>query len=325
LNPRPQQCQEIGVPDRVGTPFPFILLLLMFIKTGDCDIISMPNNPKTIEIGGRQLHYVEQGGEDGQHPAIIFIHGGLDDYRCWQFQIDSFSKKYRTVSYSRRFAYPNKWIGNVAKDNTIEDNAKDLAELIRKLDIAPAHLVGASYGAFITLYCASKNPELAKTMVLNEPPIMQFLARSSIKEDVELLQRFITRVQRPNQDASKRGDFRKATQVAIDGIMDMENYFEKLPEEGKQFLMDNAKSLENELESTMSTSFTVEDVKQITTIPTLLVMGELSPKYFLRIVDILSDNILNSEQIVIPNVSHDDFKSGDFFTSKVMGFFARHN
>ena len=285
----------------------------------------MPNNPKTIEIGGRQLHYVEQGGEDGQHPAIIFIHGGLDDYRCWQFQIDSFSKKYRTVSYSRRFAYPNKWIGNVAKDNTIEDNAKDLAELIRKLDIAPAHLVGASYGAFITLYCASKNPELAKTMVLNEPPIMQFLARSSIKEDVELLQRFITRVQRPNQDASKRGDFRKATQVAIDGIMDMENYFEKLPEEGKQFLMDNAKSLENELESTMSTSFTVEDVKQITTIPTLLVMGELSPKYFLRIVDILSDNILNSEQIVIPNVSHDDFKSGDFFTSKVMGFFARHN
>jgi pimeloyl-ACP methyl ester carboxylesterase len=285
----------------------------------------MSNNPKIIELGGRQLHYVEQGGEDSQHPAIIFVHGGLDDYRCWQYQLDSFSKKYRTISYSRRFAYPNKWIGNVVTDNTIEDNAKDLAELIRKLDLAPAHLVGASYGAYTALYCMSKNPELAKTMVLNEPPIMQFLARSPLREDVELLQRFITRVQRPNQDASRRGDFRKATQVAIDGIMDMKNYFEKLPEEGKQFLMDNAKSLENELESTMSTSFTVEDVKQITTIPTLLVMGELSPKYFLRIVDILSDNILNSEQIVIPNVSHDDFKSGDFFTSKVMGFFARHN
>jgi pimeloyl-ACP methyl ester carboxylesterase len=155
---------------------------------------------------------------------------------------------------------------------------------------------------------------------------MQFLARSPLREDVELLQRFITRVQRPNQDASRRGDFRKATQVAIDGIMDMKNYFEKLPEEGKQFLMDNAKSLESELESTISTSFTVEDVKQIkTTIPTLLVKGELSPKYFLRITDILSDNMPNSEQIVIPNVSHDDFKSGNFFSSKVMQFFARHN
>ncbi len=284
-----------------------------------------PNNLKNIEIGGRQLHYIEQGEGEGQ-PAIIFIHGGLDDYRCWQYQMDSFSsKKYRTISYSRRFAYPNKWIGNVAKDNTIEANAKDLAELIRKLELAPAHLVGASYGAFITLYCASKNPKLAKTMVLNEPPILPFLARSPLKEDAELLQRFRTHVQSPTQNASKGGDFKKAVQVAIDGIMDIENYFSHLPEEGKQYLIDNAKSLESELESSMSTSYTIEDVKQITTIPTLLVKGELSPKYFLRIVDILSDNMPNSKQIVIPNVSHDDFKSGNFFSSKVMEFFARHN
>ena len=284
----------------------------------------MSNNPKIIEIGGRQLYYVDQG-EEGQQP-IIFIHGGLDDYRCWQFQIDSFSKKYRAISYSRRFAYPNKWIGNVVTDNTIEENAKDLAELIRKLDLAPAHLVGASYGAYIALYCASKNPELAKTMVLNEPPIMQFLARSPIKEDVELLQRFITHVQIPSQDAFKRGDFGKGVQTFMDTIMNMENFFEKIPEEVKEYLMDNAKSLESELESAMSTSFTTQDVKKITTIPTLLVKGELSPKYFLRILDILSENMPNNtEQIVIPNVSHDDFKSGNFFSSKVIEFFASHN
>ena len=283
------------------------------------------NNPKIIEIGGRQLHYVEQG-EEGQSPVIIFIHGGLDDYRCWQFQIDSFSSKYRVISYSRRFAYPNKWIGNVAQDNTIKENARDLAELIRKLDLTPAHLVGASYGAFTALYCASKNPELAKTMVLNEPPIMEFLARSHLKEDVELRQTFRTRVLSPTQDASRAGDFRKAAQVAIDGIMGIDNYFGQLPEEGKQFLIDNAKSLASELESAISMSYTIEDVKQVATIPTLLVKGELSPKYFLRIVDILSENMPNNtEQIVIPNVSHDDFKSGDFFTSKVMQFFERHS
>jgi non-heme chloroperoxidase len=286
----------------------------------------MLDNVKNIEINGRRLHYVDQGGEGRQTPAIIFIHGGLDDYRCWQYQMDSFSRKYRTISYSRRFAYPNKWIGNVAQDNTIKDNAKDLAELIRKLDLAPAHLVGASYGGFTALYCASKNPELAKTMVLNEPPIMEFLARSHLKEDVELRQTFRTRVLSPTQDASRAGDFRKAAQVAIDGIMDIDNYFDQLPEEGKQFLIDNAKSLESELESAMSTSYTIKDVKQLTTIPTLLVKGELSPKYFLRIVDILSENMPNNtEQILLPNVSHDDFKSGDFFTSKVMQFFERHN
>jgi non-heme chloroperoxidase len=282
----------------------------------------MPNNLKNIKINGRQLHYVEQG--EGQ-PPVIFIHGGLDDYRCWQFQIDFFSSKYRAISYSRRFAYPNKWIGNLAQDNSIEANARDLAEIIRKLELSPAHLVGASYGAFITLYCVSKNPDLAKTMVLNEPPIFEFLARSPIKEDVELLQRFRSRVQSPTQNASRVGDFKKAAQVAIDGIMEIENFFGQLPEEGKHYLIDNAETLESELESSMSTSFTTEDVKQITTIPTLLVKGEHSPKYFLRIVDILSDNMPNAEEIVIPNVSHDDFKSGTFFSSKVMEFFERHN
>jgi non-heme chloroperoxidase len=293
---------------------------------GDCDTISMSNNnPKSIKINGRQLCYVDQG-EGQQQPPVIFVHGGLDDYRCWQYQIESFSKEYRTISYSRRFAYPNKWIGNIAQDNTVEDNAKDLAEIIRKLDLAPAHLVGASFGAYTALYCASKNPELVKTLVLNEPPIFQFLARSSIKEDAELLQRFITRVQRPSQDACKRGDYGKGVQVFMDAIMNMENFFEKLPEEVKEYLMDNAKSLESELESAMSTSFTIEDVKQLTTIPTLQVKGELSPKLFLRIVDILTGTMPNNtEQIVIPNVSHDDFKSGNFFTSKVMEFFARYN
>ncbi len=287
----------------------------------------MPSNLKKIEINGRQLHYVEQGGEGQQHQQspVIFIHGGLDDYRCWQFQLDSFSsKKYRAISYSRRFAYPNKWIGNVAQDNKIEHNAKDLAEIIRKLNLAPAHLVGASYGAFVALYCVIKNPDLAKTMVLNEPPILPFLAKSSLKEDVELLQGFRTHVQGPTEDAFKRGHFETAVQTFINKVMGIENFFRQLPEEDKQSLMDNAKSLEGELESAMPSSFSIENVKQVT-IPTLLVKGELSPKWLLRIVDILSDNMPNAEQILIPNVSHDNVKFTNIFSSKVMQFFERHN
>jgi len=108
---------------------------------------------------------------------------------------------------------------------TIEDNARDLADLIRKVDLAPANLVDASYGAFITLYCASINPELGKTMVLGEPPIAEFLARSHLKDDFELLQGFRTSVERPTQDASKRGAFEKAVQTFMDGVMEMENFF----------------------------------------------------------------------------------------------------
>ena len=51
-------------------------------NTGDYDIISMLDNLKNIEIDGRQLYYVEQG-EKGL-PVVIFIHGSLDYYLCWQ-------------------------------------------------------------------------------------------------------------------------------------------------------------------------------------------------------------------------------------------------
>ncbi len=135
---------------------------------------------------------------------------------------------------------------------------------------------------------------------------------------------FRTRIQSPTQDAIKRGDFEKAVQVFMDGVLRLKNYFDELPEEGKQPIMENAKTLESDLEYTMSTSFTIEDVKQITTIPTLLVKSELSPKFFHRIADILSDNMPNTEQILIPNVGHDNFKSSNIFNTKVMQFFARH-
>ena len=163
--------------------------------------------------------------------------------------MDYFSKRYRTISYSRRFAYPNKWIGNIAQDNTIEDNARDLAELIRKLNLAPAHLVGASYGAFIALYFVSKNPDLAKSMILNEPPILPFLTRSPLKDDVKLFKRYRTHVLNPAKDAFKTGDFKQAAQIFINRVMSIENFFEQLSEQDKQYLMDNAKSLEVELES----------------------------------------------------------------------------
>jgi hypothetical protein len=43
-------------------------------------------NPTPIQLGGRELHYTEQG--KGQ--AVIFIHGAINDYRSWQFQMDLF-------------------------------------------------------------------------------------------------------------------------------------------------------------------------------------------------------------------------------------------
>lgn len=85
-------------------------------------------------------------------------------------------------------------------------------------------------------------------------------------------------------------------------------------------------SLQGELESGMPASFTVEYAKQIST-RTLLVKGEHSPRFFHRIVDILSDNMPNNEQVTIPGLTHDlgRMTKPDIFNTRVMQFLAKQD
>jgi non-heme chloroperoxidase len=198
--------------------------------------LAIPNNLKNIEIDGRHLLYIQQG--KGQ--PVIFVHGGINDYRSWQFQMKPFSQKYRVISYSRRFAYPNKQVGNIDVENTIEGNASDLAEIIRKLDLSSAHLVGHLYGAFTALYCAYRNPDLVKKLVLGEPPVLPFLAKSHLKDDSEMLSGFRDNAQKPAMEALERGDAEKAVRVFVDGVMGKQNVFDQIPEQTRRIMIDNA-------------------------------------------------------------------------------------
>jgi pimeloyl-ACP methyl ester carboxylesterase len=48
----------------------------------------------------------------------------------------------------------------------------DLAAFLRAIDAVPAHLVGNSWGAFIALLTAIRHPDLVRTLVLEEAPVM---------------------------------------------------------------------------------------------------------------------------------------------------------
>lgn len=273
-----------------------------------------------IQIDGRQLHYIERGR--GQ--AVIFVHGTINDYRSWQFQVEPFSKKYHIISYSRRFASPNKAVGDARNDNTIEGNASDLAGLIKKLDLAPAFVVGHSYGAFTALYCAYRNPELLKSLVLGEPPVLSLLEKSHLESDKKLLQDFTDNARKPAEEAFDKGEDEKAVRIFLDRVMGKQNFFDLLPLQVRQVIMENAKSLQGEMERGMP-SFSLDEVKKIS-MPSLLVKGEFSPRFLLRIVEILSQSMPNSEQATIPGVTHDlgRMTKADIFNTKVLEFLEKH-
>jgi pimeloyl-ACP methyl ester carboxylesterase len=275
----------------------------------------------TIVIAGRKLHYVEQG--KGQ--TIIFIHSSLTDYRSWPSQIELLSSMYHVISYSRRFAYPNKQIGDEFAENTIHANATDLTELIQKLGVAPAHLIGHSSGAFIALHSAYSNPALIRTLTLGEPSVFQLLATSPNKDDVSLFESYRDGAARQADEALRKGDYEKAVRTVLDEAMGVQNVFDHVPEQTRKLLMDNAESVRGELASEIKTPFTIKDAARMD-VPTLFVRGENSPSIFHRIVEILRENMPNTEQATIPGVTHDLGRTSkaDLFNSKVTEFLAKH-
>src|SRR5437660_426650 len=115
--------------------------------------------------------------------TVVFIHGTFGDLNAWGGQEALFAQGYRVLVYSRRYHPPNP---------PVEDNetyspklhAEDLAALLLTLDVAPAHIIGSSYGAYVALALARAHPELVRSLVLAEPPMFPLLSGSELGDSV---------------------------------------------------------------------------------------------------------------------------------------------
>src|SRR5882672_9419797 len=127
-------------------------------------------------IAGYQFHCVQRG--EGR--PVLFVHGSVSDHRTWQPQIEAFSRHYRAIAYSRRYHWPNQPIANGA-DYAMWGHVNDLEAMIVSLGVGPVHLVGHSYGAFIGLLLACRRPDLLRSLVLAEPPVVTLLVSNPPK------------------------------------------------------------------------------------------------------------------------------------------------
>ena len=105
---------------------------------------------------------------EGNGPPLVFVHGGVSDLRTWSGQIDTFCDRFRVIAYSRRYCRPNLPIPVDAGD-PINIHIEDLLTLMRKLADGPAHVVGHSWGALITLLAAKSAPASFRSLTLIEP------------------------------------------------------------------------------------------------------------------------------------------------------------
>ena len=82
--------------------------------------------------------------EHGAGEPLILVHGSTSDYRTWQVSQEELSKSFRTMSYSRRYHWPNQKIAEGA-DYSMAEHVDDLKEILKTSEFVPAHIVGHSY------------------------------------------------------------------------------------------------------------------------------------------------------------------------------------
>lgn len=271
---------------------------------------------KYITIGDTELAYTEQGKGE----PVILVHGGLGDYRTWAAQMTPLSRYFTVIAYSRRYHFPNKWVGD-ASDYSLRLHAADLIAFIRTLGRGPVHLVGHSYGGAVAAIAAAEHPELIRSLVLIEPRLLQLLPKTPETDAYHAERREVTQkvigLLRAGDEKQAVKSFLTFTRGAVGE--------EKIAASVLEVMEDNVQTLRPMLTAVEPpNTFVCEDAQRIKA-PVLLVSGGLSPKIYAPLMSQLQKCLQKSEQVTISGSSHGVMQENpQAFNGTVLQFLRRH-
>ena len=263
-----------------------------------------------MTIRGANLAYKDLG--EGQ--PLVLIHANISDIRSWDPVAPHLAKNFRVITYSRRYAWPN----NEIQDNVAdpwEDHTDDLEAMIEKLDIAPAHLMGNSTGATVALLLARKRPDLVKSLILEEPPLISLFLPTTPPSLMDVLKllwfhpwsflptiHFGATVVGPTTNAFKKGDNEAALKVFSRGVLG-QDFDQQLSDARREQMRDNAKPHRALLCYGQMPKLLESDIQKIK-ITALVMTGEktaLSQRHINQRLAVLLPNV---KEVEIPQASH---------------------
>jgi len=274
--------------------------------------------PTRIVVNGVELHYISAG----KGAPLILLHDGQGDYRSWEPQMRLLAQRYRVISYSRRYNFPN---ANPldATDHSARVEAADLAALIRALRLRHVTLVGTSMGAATALTLAVESPRMVSALVLAEPPILAW-ARD-YNDGGALYRDFMTRLHEPARAAFGAGDDEGAMRIFVDGFA-TPGRFESLPPEAKLSVMQNAAFFRMMTRSTDPYPELERGKVARLRMPVLVITGEKTVAIHRRIDEDLAELIPGARSATIPNAGHGSLRDNPLvFTEVVLKFLANRD
>lgn len=251
--------------------------------------------PTKIIVNGIELHYISAGHGE----PVILLHGGQGDYRSWEPQMAALSRQYHVVSYSRRYNYPNNNPQTATNHSAIVE-AADLAALLKALRLKRVNLVGTSMGAATALTLVIDHPNMVRSLVLAEPPILEWAKKF---DDGRLYEDFMQRIQNPAREAFAAGNDEAAMRFFVDGFASP-GRFDKLPPEAKLGVRQNAAFFKMMTRSSNPYPDIARYDLQRLRLPVLVITGEKTVEIHRRINQELARLIPRARSAAIPNAGH---------------------
>jgi pimeloyl-ACP methyl ester carboxylesterase len=252
-------------------------------------------------VDGLDLFYELSG--DGA--PLVLVHGSWTSHRSWDLLVPRLAGSFRVLRYDRRGHSAS---GRPSGQGSVRQDVADLAALIEQLGLAPAWLVGNSFGGSIALRLAAERPDLLRGLAAHEPPLFGLLAGDA--GAATLLAQAGPRIAAVLARIAS-GAHADAAEQFMDGVALGPGAWAALPAELRQIAVENAPTFLDEASDPEQLAFDLAWLDGFRR-PTLLSRGDQSPPIFAPVVAKLAAALPHAEVRIfrgaghIPHATHPD-------------------
>lgn len=232
---------------------------------------------------------------EGKGEPLVLCHAGFVDSRMWDDQWDSFTQNYKVLRFDMRgFGKSDPVSGPVSR-------RQELYDLLLRLGIKHANLLGCSMGGQMVIDFTLEHPEMVSSLIIiNGTPGGFEMQGEPPSQVLEMLQ------------AIEKGDLKRVSELQIhlwvDGIYRHPQQVD--PHIRKKAVEMNRIAVENETwakaDSQSLSPLNPPAVKRLSEIciPTLILVGSLDHPEILRAADLLVNKIRGAKKIILSDTAH---------------------
>jgi pimeloyl-ACP methyl ester carboxylesterase len=242
----------------------------------------------------------EQTGITGA--PLVLVHGSWGDHHNWDAVVPGLARSFRVFTYDRRGHSQSE---RLPTQGSIEEDVADLAAFITTSKLAPAHVVGNSFGAAIALKLAAAHPDLFASLSVHEPPLVGMIQDHPMMPGIRQRMGAVL-------ETLKSGNAEAGARQFVENVALGPGMWEKLPPGVRQTFIFNAPTWIDEMNEAESAMTVDLDRLRSFTRPTLLSEGDQSPPFFAVILEKIASALPHAQHHVyrggghVPHLTHPD-------------------